>query len=172
MALNDEISQINALDPRLAVSIGNSFYMNFYLLELASGASLDHHFHVPEGITVRSLDFSLQHTSNGPIQVRIYEDCDVTTGSSELPTYNFNRNKGAAPLLKVYEDSTINTLGPLVQDSSVLGVDSVGDSAVISPTSQGRGIRELKRGSDYIQRLTNNGGGGSEIVYAFTWIED
>lgn len=153
---------------------GKVFTASFFISGLAAAGTAVRHVVTPANVRIVGLYRGTTHNSDGNVRIEFGEDAVVNVqGSTEASGFSFNRRLAPSHDLTIYTDTTFTSIGTVIDDTRVLGSGSVGERRISSGLAPLDIIeRELKKGTDYALRFTNNGTAACDIFTRIVWYEE
>lgn len=145
---------------------GRSFHAQALSTALADNADLDILLVVPaDGSMQVGFGFAL----GGDGTAEFFEDTIVSANGTALTAVNRNRNSSNVATMLVFEGPTVTGDGVLLSASIVPGGEGKKDSI---GSGGGQADVILKRGANYLFRLTNLSGAVQIASVTVNWVED
>ena len=134
-------------------------------LAIPNAGSIDHLFDIPVGVYPHLRLYEVTVTG-GPFIVQLYEDCVASSPGTAAEVINSNRNSSTAPGASLFNAPTITGVGTLLVEVMIDGTRRTGGLGQFAETEI-----NLKAGSKYLLRMTNNSGTTQDANSFIFWYE-
>lgn len=139
---------------------------------VADGAALEAVIETPsDPLDIYMQSFSLK-TTDGDIDIEVYEDCTLLTPGTDIPIINLNRISSKLPQLTSFKHGA----GQALPDGDLIFPDWIpptGSSGNKNIGTKGEFLAEwiLKNNANYYIVITNNSGSAIDIQASWLWHE-